>query len=322
MKNKFIIGIDLGGTNLKLAVLNHRYKIIEKKIFCTSGIVSRGGSAGRPVLKNSQALIEAIVRSVEDLIKRRALNKKDILGLGLGVPGPVDTKKGIIHFLPNIPGCRSIRVGQVLKKTLGLPVYVDNDANLFTLGESCLGAGKGYKNIIGITMGTGIGGGFILEGRIYRGQRYAAGEIGHMPLVLQGIRCNCGGRGCLEAYIGNEKILSWAKRVFQKEVSLRRLGELAFQGNKKAIRIWQIVGYLLGFTLTGVINLLNPDAIVVGGGVAGAGRVLFDSIKKTAQANAMSVQAKHIRILKSKFGESAGLIGAAILVKEGWRREP
>lgn len=318
MKNRFIISIDLGGTNLKLAILNHQYKIIEKKKLSTSRIVSDRRSVSTQTLKNSQALIQAIVRSTENLIKHCGLNKKDILGLGLGAPGPVDTKKGVVHFLPNIPGCKNIRLGQALKKNLGLPIYIDNDANLFTLGEFRFGAGKGYRNIIGITLGTGIGGGFILEGRLYRGERFAAGEIGHMPITIQGIKCNCGGRGCLEAYIGNEKILSWAKRVFQEEVNLRRLGELASRGNQKAIRIWQITGYLLGFTLTGVINLLNPDAIVIGGGVANAGRVLFDSIKKTVQVNAMPVQAKHIRILKGKLGESAGLIGAAALVREGW----
>lgn len=304
MKDNFIISIDLGATNLKLAVLNCKYKIIDKKILSTQE------------LGNFKELTKAIVASVKKLIKCHRFNKKDILGLGLGVPGPVDIKKGIVHFLPNIPGCKDIRLSQILRQNLGLPVYIDNDANLFTLAEFFLGAGKGYKNIIGITLGTGVGGGLILEGRLYRGSKSAAGEVGHIPIAIPGIRCNCGGRGCLEAYIGNQKILSRARRVFKKPISLSRLAKLAGVGNQKAIRIWQTVGYLLGFALTGVVNLLNPDVIIIGGGVAKAGKVLFDNIKKTIHDNAMPVQAKYVRVKRSKFGENAGLIGAAILVRE------
>ncbi len=302
MKGKFIIGIDLGATNLKLAILNCKYRIVGKETLSTQA------------LGNFPKLIKAIITSVKKLIEAHRLNRKDILGLGLGAPGPVDTKKGIVHFLPNIPGCKNIRLSQTLRQGLGLPVYIDNDANLFTLAEFSLGAGKGFKNIIGVTLGTGVGGGIIIEGRLYRGGEFAAGEVGHIPIAIQGIKCNCGGRGCLEAYIGNQKILSKGAKMFGEPISLGGLSDLAVGGNRKAIRIWQDTGYLLGFALTGVVNLLNPDAIIIGGGVANAGKALFDSVKKTISGNAMPVQAKHVRILKSKLGNEAGLIGAAILV--------
>ena len=303
MKEKFIVSIDLGATNLKLAILNQQYKIIAKKTLTTQ------------TLGSFPELINSIVASVKKLIKACQLNKKDILGLGLGVPGPVDINKGIIHFLPNIPGCKNIRLGHILNRKLGLPVYIDNDANLFTLGEFYLGAGKGFKNVIGITLGTGVGGGIILAGRLYRGKKFVAGEIGHMPVVMRGVRCNCGAQGCLEAYIGNQKILSQAKRVFKKPIGLKALSQLAARGNQQAIKIWQTVGYFLGFALSGIVNLLNPDAIIIGGGVANGGKPLFARIKKTILENAMPVQARYVRVLKSKFGANAALIGAAILVK-------
>jgi len=301
---KYIIGIDLGGTNLKLALLSVKYKIITKKILSTKKF------------KSSRELTHAIVSSVDELIRARRIKKTRIAGLGIGLPGPVDARTGIVRFLPNIPGWRNIRLGEILTRRLKLPVFIDNDANLFTLAEYRLGAGKGLRNIVGITLGTGVGGGLIIEGRLYRGESFAAGEAGHIPILLQGRPCNCGGRGCLEAYVGNKRILSWAEKVFKKRINLEELSNLAARGEHKAIRIWQSVGYLIGSALTGVINLLNPDALVIGGGVSNSGRVLFNSIRNFIKKNAMAPQARQVVILKSKFKDDAGLIGAAILVRE------
>jgi glucokinase len=305
MAKKFIIGIDLGGTNLKVALLDLNCKIKDKEVLSTRSFLEKDD------------LILGIAHSVTRFIKYNNLSKAEILGVGLGLPGPVDTKSGVVHFFPNIPGWREVPLREILKKKLGLPVFLDNDAKLMALAEYKLGAAKGFNNILCMTLGTGIGGGLIINGKLYRGFNNAAGEVGHLPINEKGLTCNCGAEGCLEAYVGNKRISFEAKKKFKRVISLEELSGLAERRNKIAIEIWRKTGAHLGFALAGVVNLLNLDAIVIGGGVAKAGNALFNSITKTLKEQAMSVQAKRARILKAKLGNEAGLIGAAIMVKEG-----
>ena len=188
-----------------------------------------------------------------------------------------------------------------------------------SLAEHKLGSAKGFSNVLCMTLGTGIGGGIIIAGKLYRGRNNAAGEVGHLPINEKGPACNCGGIGCLESYIGNEKIIKEAKKVFKRDISLEELSALANKNNKAAIQIWKKVGARLGFALTGVVNLLNLDAIVIGGGVANAGKVLFDSAREVLKNQGMSVQSRHVKIFQAKLRNRAGVIGAAIMVKEGLR---
>ena len=305
MAKKFIIGIDLGGTNLKVALLDLSCKIKDKEVLSTRSFLEKDD------------LILGLVHSVTRFIKYNNLSKAEILGVGLGLPGPVDTKAGIVHFFPNIPGWKEVPLREILRKNLGLPVFLDNDAKLMALAEYKIGAAKGLHNVLCMTLGTGIGGGLIFNGKLYRGFNNAAGEVGHLPINEKGPYCNCGAVGCLEAYVGNKRISLEAKKKFKRAISLEELSALAERRNKVAIEIWRRAGAHLGFALAGVVNLLNLDAIVIGGGVAKAGNALFDSINKTLKEQAMSVQAKRVRILKAKLGNEAGLIGAAIMVKEG-----
>ena len=305
MKANFIIAIDLGGTNLKAALLNLKYKIIDKKILKTGGFIKK------------EQLISVIVNSVKDIIKEHHLSKSDILGVGLGLPGPIDVERGLVHFFPNIPGWKEVNLKNILMQRLGLPISLDNDANLMCLAEYKLGAAKSFKNAVCLTLGTGVGGGIIIEGKLYRGRGFAAGEIGHIPINENGPSCNCGGRACLEAYIGNNIILREAKKSFGRKISLEELSLLAGKGNKKARAIWSRVAEKLGLALVGIVNLLNPDCIVIGGGVANAGKILFDRVREVITKRAMSIQAKHVKVIKARLRDNAGLIGAAILVKEG-----
>ncbi len=304
MAGRFIIGVDLGGTNLKVALLDSRYRICYRETLSTRDFVSKDSLTG------------AIVNAVNKVIKQNNLDKVDILGVGLGLPGPIDIKRGRVHFFPNIKGWKDVKLRGILTRKLKIPVAIDNDANLMSLAEYKMGAAKGAKNVVCLTLGTGVGGGIILEGRLYRGQAYAAGEIGHIPINEYGPRCNCGGRACLEAYIGNKRIIQEARSIFKKNISLEELSKLANSGHKKARAIWVKAARRLGVALTGVVNLLNTDYLVIGGGLANAGKVLFGEIKATLGRRAMSVQSKHLKILKAKLGNDAGLIGAAILVKE------
>ena len=305
MSKKFILAIDLGGTNLKCALLDLRYTIRKKTVLSTSRFHKK------------EELISAIASSVKQIIKRARLEKKDILGLGIGLPGPIDAGGGVVHFLPNIPGWKEVKLAAILRKKIGLPVYLDNDVNLMTIAEFSLGAAKGFKNTLCLTLGTGVGGGIIIDGNFYRGANNAAGEIGHLPINEKGPRCNCGGSACLEAYIGNEKILQKARSVFGRRISLEELSLLARKKNLKARKIWLEAAERLGIALVSAVNLLNLDAIIIGGGVANAGSILFNRVKEVIRRRAMKIHARHVRVFKARLGSDAGLIGAAILVKQG-----
>ena len=311
MKNKYIIGIDLGGTNLKIALFDRSFRFKARKLLPTKDFYTPA------------SLIAAITEGVRSIIKNNSLKPADILGIGLGLPGPIDIKKGLVHFFPNIPGWVDVPLQKILRNKTGFPVFIDNDANLMCLAEFKLGAARGAKNAVCLTLGTGVGGGLIIEGKLYRGSSFAAGEIGHMPINENGPACNCGGLACLESYIGNSRIAARVRKVFKKDILLEDLSRMAYKNNKKAIKIWEDAGSKLGLALVSVTNLLNPDRIVIGGGVADAGRVLFDKVEETLITRAMVVQAKEVKVLKAKLGNDAGMLGAALLVKEriGGRQE-
>lgn len=304
MVKKFIIAIDLGGTNLKCALLDNSLKIKARSSFSTKSF------------DNQEKLTQGIVEAVESLILSRHLARANILGLGIGLPGPVDCFKGIVHFLPNIPGWKEVRLKKILEQKTKLPVFIDNDAKLMTLAEYIAGAARGYKNALCLTLGTGVGGGLIINGELYRGFNNAAGEAGHFPLDEKGPLCGCGARGCLETYVGNKRIILQARKLFGPKITLEKISVLARKNNSKAVFFWSQIGKKLGLALSGMVNLLNLDLIVIGGGVSCAGGVLFESIKKTIFFRAMPVQAKRVRIVKARLGVDAGIIGAGYLVKE------
>jgi len=304
MIKRFIIAIDLGGTNLKCALLDSQLRIVAKKSFNTKNF------------NNKAKLINGIANSINSFILEQGLTKNVILGVGIGLPGPVDPALGLVHFLPNIPGWREVGLKKILELKTKLSVFIDNDAKLMTLAEHTVGAAKGYANALCLTLGTGVGGGLILNQQLYRGFDNAAGELGHIPLNENGPACGCGGKACLEKYVGNNVILKEAYRLFGKTITLEKLSGLAKNKNSKAIKFWSNVGKKLGLGLTGIVNLLNLDVIIIGGGVAQAGKVLFASVRQTISKRAMSVQSKRIKIFRAKLGNDAGLIGAGLLVKE------
>jgi glucokinase len=304
MKNKYIIGIDLGGTNLKIALFDHQIRFKSRIFHPTEGFSCR------------ENLINGIARATLKLIKDNNLVKTDILGVGLGLPGPIDVEKGVVHFFPNIPGWLNVPLKKILQSRIGLPVFIDNDANLMCLAEYKLGAAKGARNAVCLTLGTGVGGGLIIEGKIFRGSSFAAGEIGHMPINEKGPECGCGGMACLESYIGNRRIAKVVKGVFKKDIPLELVSRMAGKNNKKAIKVWDYVAAKLGLALVGVVNLLNPDRIIIGGGVANAGSFLFSKVEEVIISRAMLVQARQVKVIKARLSNDAGMLGAALLVKE------
>lgn len=300
---KHIFGIDLGATNIKFSLI-HKGKIISKKSLPTRSFPSR------------EDLISALSRIIKEILSENGVLKKNVLGIGIGLPGPIDHFKGIVHYFPNIPGWRNVRLREIMQRKTGLPVFIDNDANLMTLAEARIGSAKGKTNVVGVTLGTGVGGGIIVNGKLYRGSSFAAGEIGHIPLNESGPHCPCGGTACLERYVGNNRILDQAKKSFGETISLEELSRLAKSGNKRARKIWENTAQLLGITLSGVVNFFNPDTIVIGGGVANAGTLIFDTIRKVILTRSMPTSAKTVKVVKAKLGNDAGMIGAGLLVKE------
>lgn len=307
MDRKYYLGIDLGATNLKIGLID-KNKIISKSVLPTASFVTQ------------ETLISAICNGINDILSDSKTHKKNILSVGIGLPGPIDYEKGVVRYLPNIKGWHNVGLRDILRRKTGLPIFIDNDANLMALAESRIGAAKGKRNVVGITLGTGVGGGIIIDGNLYRGSSFTAGELGHIPVNEIGPKCNCGGEACLERYIGNRYILENAKRIFGKDITLEKLSQLAKQGNKKAVTIWHKAAKYLGIALSGVANLLDPEVIVIGGGVSNAGAIIFDKIRQTLKERAMPYQAKTVKIVRAKLGNDAGMIGAALLARESLSR--
>jgi glucokinase len=314
---KYIVGVDIGGTNIKIALLDTKMRIRAKRIFPTAG--ARG--------KN--ALIDSIVEHVEFLLSENNIGKKSSLGVGIGAPGAVNVRTGIVHYFVNIPDWREVPLGPIMRRRLKVPVFVDNDVNVMALAEFRFGAGRGSQNMLGIALGTGVGGGLVLEGRLYRGTAYAGGEFGHLQLSFKGPKCKCGSHGCLEAYSGSHYIanavaaaIRAGERTYIKELVGGDLSKITPEVIDKAARagdgfaksVWHGVGEAVGMGIAGVANLLNVDKVVIGGGVARAGRILFDAIRRTVDERAMELPAKTVKIVKAKLGYDAGVIGAGALV--------
>jgi len=306
--DKFVLGIDLGGTNARLGLVSFSGKVFHRTYFST-----------RRYVQKRKWLINALIEASNHLLSRHHLNKKNLYGIGIGLPGPINYAQGIVHFLPNIPHWKNTPLKKIIQQRMNIPVFIDNDVNLITLAESRFGAGKGAKNLLCMTLGTGVGGGLIVENKLYRGASFSAGEVGHIPINENGPHCNCGGIACLESYVGNNAILKSARQVFKNDITLERLSAMAQSGNTKARKIWQDAGEKIGIALAGVVNVFNPEKIIIGGGVANAGAQLFSSIRKTVTKRAMPTQNKIVRIVKAQLSDDAGLIGAMLLVKDNLR---
>ena len=305
----YTIGVDVGGTNIKLGLVGRSGRIVTRAFLDTKSFY-----------KSKKKLINAIVGEIHDLIKEEKLVSKDILGIGLGLPGLIDSKRGIVNFLPNIPGWKNVPIKNIIHEKLRIPTVVDNDVNLITLGEWKFGAGKGYKNLMCMTLGTGVGGGLILNGALYRGEGFVAGELGHMPLNEKGPDCSCGGSGCFEYYVGNGYLLKKAAKIFKnKNIQLPDVSYLAEQGNMRAIQFWEETATHIGNGLVGVVNLLNLRLIVIGGGVSNNYRFLGKTIRAVIKRRAMKVQSKMVKTVRAKLGDDAGIMGAQVLVKEAIR---
>ncbi|MDE2027404.1 MAG: ROK family protein [Candidatus Omnitrophica bacterium] len=306
---QYVVGVDVGGTNIKLGVVNPAGKVLVRTSFAT-----------KPFASHHSHLITALAREIEASIITAGLHRRQIAGIGIGLPGLVDYEKGVVRFLPNIPGWRNVHLKSILEKKIKLPVFVDNDVKIITLAEFKFGAGRGARNFVCLTLGTGVGAGLILNGQLYRGEDNAAGELGHMPLNEHGPKCNCGGEGCFETYVGNRSLFALASQIMKKPgMTTQDMFALAKKGNKKALLFWKTAAQRIGNGLVGIVNLLNPHLIIIGGGVSNNERFLFKTIAQTIRRRAMSLQGKAFKIKRAQFKDDAGIIGAYVLVTNAQR---
>ena len=310
------IGIDVGGTNVKIALVNDKGNIIY-----SNSIPTRAEMGYQYTINNMK-------EAIAELIKETKSDKKSIEGIGFGFPGQIDYKKGVVRLAPNIPGWVEVPIAEIMEKEFGIPTRVDNDVRCAALGELNYGAGIGCENLICITVGTGIGSGLIINGKLVRGASNAAGEIGHIKLDMHGgPLCGCGDRGCLEAFASGPSIVAMAEEYIKggKSTKYRELAnpditpyivsEAAKQGDPVAKRIFTIVGEYIGIGLASVVNLLNPEKIIIGGGVAAAGDLLLNPIKENLIKRAMPIAGSAVEIVPAQLGNSAGVIGASLLIK-------
>lgn len=311
------IGIDVGGTNVKIALVND-----EGKILYSNSVPTRAEMGYEYTVNN-------IKQAIYDLLKETKLEPKDIQGMGFGFPGQVDYKAGIVRNAPNIPGWVEIPIAKIFEDEFHIPTRVDNDVRCAALGELNYGAGKGCENLICITVGTGIGSGLVVNGKLVRGASNAAGEIGHIKLQMNGGPiCGCGDTGCLEAFASGPAIVALAEDYIRggKSTKFRELAngapitpyivcEAAKAGDPVAQRIFTIVGEYIGIGLASVVNLLNPEKIIIGGGVADAGEYLFNPLTETLKKRAMKIAGETVEVVHAQLGNTAGVIGASLLIE-------
>lgn len=301
-----ILGADVGATNTKTVLVDR-----QGEIFATMN---------RPTLarKGRDAMIERLILTLKDTVKKAGANMKDVAGVGIGFAGPLDPGKGIVFNPPNLPEWLNVPLRDILTQKLNMPVSLDNDANLVALGEYWKGAGRGAKSLVCLTLGTGVGGGIVLNGKIWHGAGGIAGELGHMTVVRNGRRCGCGNRGCLEVYASSrglvsrmQELLNRKKTVKYDKITPEGIGKQALSGDKLAKKALRDTGITLGVAIASLVNILNPDVVVVGGGISKIGNLLLDPIREEVAKRAFPKAVEGLKIVKAELGDNAGALGAA-----------
>ena len=297
MMQDLAIGVDFGATNIKLGLVARTGRVLATSVLPAQ-------LYGAPA-----RFVEAVGEAVERLLQARRIQRSRIAGAVVGAPGPVDHARGIVHTMVNVRGWREVPLARLMTRRLGCRTLVENDVNLIALGEWRHGAGRGAAQMVCLTLGTGVGGGLILGGGLYRGHSGAAGEIGHMAIDPQGPRCGCGARGCLEAYVGAAAICRMGGVGTPKQLS-----QAAQAGDRQALRVWREFGQLLGLGVASLINVLNPDRVVIGGGVSSAWRFFAPTLQRTVRTQAMAAALHNTQIVRAKLGDQAGIVGSAVLI--------
>jgi glucokinase len=311
----YAVAMDIGGTNIRAALVSPSGQIVKREQRRT--VPARG--------------FELIFIDVIEMLANMVGATAEVIGIGMAAPGPLDPKAGVIISTPNL-GWKNVPLKEPIEERLHLPVYVDNDSNMAAFGEKWLGAARGVNDFVCITLGTGVGGALVWNGKLYHGATGAAGHIGHCTIDPDGPQCGCGGRGHLEAYASAtaivrrtiEKIKAGRKSVIPdmvagdlSKLSSLRVFEAAKAGDGLALEIFRETGFYIALAIVSLVNLVNPELVVIGGRVARAGDLLFDPIKENVAKMVSLVPSPPI--IPAVLGDDAGIIGAAgmVLTEEG-----
>lgn len=318
--NTNVIGVDMGGTKILAAVVN-----AEGRILADAKIPTKAD-------KRATVVIDRIASCIQKAMDKSRVDPRSIQAVGIGAPGPLDPGTGVVIFAPNL-GWKDVPLKAELETRTGIHTFVDNDVNVGTLGEHTFGAGQNVQNLVGIFVGTGIGGGIIMQGELFHGASKTAGEIGHIIVKAGGPRCGCGTRGCLEALASRtamtkqfqKAILKKGKKSILSELTggdlgLIRSGTLAKaiqRKDKLTLKVLKRATKYLGVGIGSIVNFLNPEMIVLGGGVVEAlDDTFLDNIRAAVEKYALPNTLNGVQIVRAKLGDDAGILGAAALARQ------
>jgi len=310
------IGVDIGGTNIRAGVVDEGGRIL--------------GEARRPALAETglRAAVGRAIEAVEEALDNAGVAPRAVVAIGVGVPGSHRSGEGVTIYSPNFADSRGVPVLPPIQSALGLPAFMLNDVAVQTLGEHRFGAGQGYTDMVMITLGTGIGGGAIIDGELRVGYSEGFAEVGHMTIDPDGPFCGCGNQGCWEAFAARDAIVRRAVTKIQQgrqtviadmvefrlgSITPALIGRCADQGDQVAAEVLSETGYYLGVGIANLIQLYNPQILAIGGGIAQAGRWLLEPIVRKVRSRAHVVPASTCRIVPAQLGDDAGIIGGAVL---------
>ncbi len=307
MAEELFLGIDIGGTDTKIGIVNGAGSILEKRSIKTESKDGPGQLADRVYIE-CQTLANCMKSSLND-----------IKAAGIGAPGVIDVKNGVVIFSPNLQEWKNAPVAEMFNKRLNMICALENDANVAAWGEKWAGAGKSIaaKSMVMITLGTGIGGGVIINDDIWHGRDNVAGEIGHMIIEVNGVKCGCGGFGCVEAYASATAVARRFKEAANDgmDITAEDVYNKAAKGDELAAKIMRDTGAYLGVAIVNIMHILNPDVITIGGGMSAARTFLEPSILTEINKRAYKVAGERTKVVFAELGNDSGIIGAA-----GWAR--
>lgn len=309
-----VIGIDLGGTKISTGLVRNDGKIIARDYQQTRAA------------EGQAAVIERVLDGARRVIAQAEIGRSQAAAVGIGAPGPLDIAAGVVVAPPNLPGWERVPLKQLIEDDLGITTFLENDANAAALGEYHFGAGRGVEHMIYITVSTGIGGGLILDGKLYHGASGMAGEIGHITIKPGGPLCGCGNRGCLEAMASGtaiarrarERVTSGASTLIAglaegdpQRITAKLVAEAASQGDAEAQEILAEAMDYLGIGVANLVNLFNPQLIVIGGGLMNIGEKLFRPVRRAIDQHTFPPATQAVKVVPAALGDDAGMLGAA-----------